>query len=186
LNKLHIGCGTRYLPGFLHVDILSAPHIDHQLSVVDLSIFADGTYDLVYASHVLEHFGRDEVQNVLKEWFRITAPGGVLRLAVPDFAAVVSLYAQEGLRDGKSGLVGLVCGGQRNEYDYHKIIFDESFLTSLLKSVGFTDVRRWDWRATEHAHVDDFSQSYLPHMDKTGGRLMSLNLEATKPHTIDV
>jgi predicted SAM-dependent methyltransferase len=171
----------RHIPGFVHVDILDAPHIDHQCLVTDFSIIPDNTFDLVYASHVLEHFGRHEVQNVLKEWFRVTAPQGVIRLAVPDFAAVVAFYAQEGLRDGKSGLVGLVCGGQRNEYDFHKIIFDEPFLTSLLKSVGFVNVRRWDWRTTEHAHIDDFSQSYIPHLDKANGQLMSLNLEATKP-----
>ncbi len=171
----------RYIPGFTHVDVLDAPHIDHQCSVDDFSIFADNSFGLVYASHVLEHFGRHEVQPVLNEWFRIAAPGGTLRLAVPDFEAVVKLYSQEGLRDGKSGLVGLVCGGQRNEYDFHKIIFDEPFLTYLLKTAGFTDVRRWDWRTTEHAHIDDYSQSYIPHMDKENGHLMSLNLEARKP-----
>jgi hypothetical protein len=28
--------------------------------------------------------------------------------------------------------------------------------------------------------MDDYSQSYLPHMDKENGTLMSLNLEAVK------
>jgi predicted SAM-dependent methyltransferase len=180
LNKLHLGCGMRHIPGFLHVDILDAPHIDVQCSIDDLSRFADGSADLIYASHVLEHFGRHEVVGVLKEWCRVLAPGGVLRIAVPDFAAVVNLYEQEGLKDGQSGLVGLVCGGQRNSYDFHKIIFDEPFLTYLFLSTGFHSVRRWDWRETAHSHIDDFSQSYIPHMDKTHGHLMSLNLEASK------
>ncbi len=170
----------RYLPGFIHVDILNAPHIDVRCSIDDLRQFADGEVDLIYASHVLEHFGRQEVKNVLREWYRVLVPGGTLRIAVPDFAAVVHLYEQEGLKDGQSGLVGLVCGGQRNQYDFHKIIFDEAFLTYLFLSTGFYAVRRWDWRETEHAHIDDFSQSYIPHMDKTHGYLMSLNLEAIK------
>lgn len=178
--KLHLGCGTRNIPGFVHVDIVDAPHIDYRSSVDNLCDFADASVELIYASHVLEHFGRHEVEAVLKGWYRVLAPGGVARIAVPDFAAVVSLYEQEGLKDGLSGLVGLVCGGQRNQYDFHKIIFDEAFLGFLLKKVGFKDVRRWDWRTTEHAHIDDFSQSYIPHMDKQSGRLMSLNLEATK------
>ena len=37
-----------------------------------------------------------------------------------------------------------------------------------------------DWRDTEHSELDDFSQSYLPHMDKDNGKLMSLNIEAVK------
>jgi len=94
---------------------------------------------------------------------------------------VVALYEQEGLQDGQSGLVGLVCGGQRNQYDFHKIIFDEPFLSFLLRKIGFANIRRWDWRTTEHAAIDDFSQAFLPHMDKRNGRLMSLNLEAVKP-----
>lgn len=178
--KLHLGCGTRNIPGFVHVDIVDAPHIDYRSSVDNLCEFADASVELIYASHVLEHFGRHEVEAVLKGWYRVLAPGGVARIAVPDFAAVVALYEQEGLKDGLSGLVGLICGGQRNQYDFHKIIFDEAFLGFVLKKVGFRNIRRWDWRTTEHAHIDDFSQSYIPHMDKQNGRLMSLNLEGTK------
>lgn len=178
--KLHLGCGMRYIPGYKHVDIIDAPHIDYRCSVDNLCDFADGSVDLIYASHVLEHFGRHEVEAVLKGWYRVLRPGGVVRIAVPDFAAVVALYDQEGLQDGFSGLVGLICGGQRNQYDFHKIIFDEPFLSFMLQKIGFKNTRRWDWRSTEHADVDDFSQCYLPHMEKQTGRLMSLNLEATK------
>jgi predicted SAM-dependent methyltransferase len=178
--KLHLGCGMRNIPGFTHVDIIDAPHIDYRCSVDNLCDFADGSVGLIYASHVLEHFGRHEIEAVLRGWYRVLMPEGVLRIAVPDFAAVVALYEQEGLQDGFSGLVGLVCGGQRDQYDFHKVIFDEPFLRFLLKKLGFRDIHRWDWRATEHAHIDDFSQCYLPHMDKQNGRLMSLNLEAIK------
>ncbi len=136
----------------------------------------------VQTTNHVEYFGTllQACGYCLKGCYRVLKPGGVVRIAVPDFVAVVALYAQEGLQDGLSGLVGLVCGGQRNQYDFHKIIFDEAFLTYLLEKIGFKDVRRWDWRATEHAHIDDFSQSYIPHMDKQNGRLMSLNLEAAK------
>jgi hypothetical protein len=46
--------------------------------------------------------------------------------------------------------------------------------------LGFTDVHIWDWKKVEHGSVDDFSQAYLPHMDKESGELMSLNIQATK------
>lgn len=77
-------------------------------------------------------------------------------------------------------MIGLVSGGQRNEYDFHKMVFDEKLLRERLMQVGFISVKRYDWRQTEHSWLDDYSQAYLPHLDKEKGQLMSLNLEAMK------
>ena len=178
--KLHLGCGPRYIPGFVHVDAVPGPCVDIVGLVERLSL-ADASVSLIYASHVLEHFGRYEYKAVLREWFRVLMPGGVLRLSVPDFAACAAIYYESGLVDGLSGLVGLIVGGQRDGYDFHKMIFDEAFLRRDLLDLGFSQVRRWDWRDTEHTGIDDYSQAYLPHMHKEDGRLMSLNLEAVKP-----
>jgi predicted SAM-dependent methyltransferase len=178
--KLHLGCGKRYIPGFVHVDVQPAPHVDHVADVRRLTFAADESADLIYACHVLEHFGRFEYRAVLEEWLRVLKPGGILRLSVPDFAACAALYYEEGLVDGLSGLMGLISGGQRDAFDFHKMIFDEAFLTAELKALGCREVRRWDWRTTEHAAVDDFSQAYIPHLAKDSGRHMSLNLEGLK------
>lgn len=177
--KLHLGCGPRYIPGFIHVDALSAPHVDI-VGPVERLPMDDASATLIYASHVLEHFGRFEYRAVLEEWFRVLKPGGTLRLSVPDFAACAEIYYESGLVDGLSGLVGLIVGGQRDNYDYHKMIFDEAFLRRELLDIGFRTVQRWDWRTTEHVGVDDYSQAYIPHMQKKSGRLMSLNIEAVK------
>jgi len=177
--KLHLGCGPRYIPGFVHIDAQPAPHVNIVGPVEKLPM-DDNTVSLIYASHVLEHFARNQYESVLREWFRVLEPDGILRLSVPDFAACAAIYYENGLADGLSGLVGLIIGGQRNEHDYHKMIFDENFLRSVLLSIGFREVRLWDWRMTEHAHIDDFSQAYIPHLDKEHGKLMSLNIEAVK------
>ena len=178
--KLHLGCGSKFIAGFEHIDSTNHRHLTHCADVRSLPMYANDSVDLIYASHVLEHFGRQDYPNVLREWHRLLKPGGILRLAVPDFAAVAAVYYEQGLVDGLSGLVGLVSGGQRDATDYHKMIFDEALLGRSLLNAGFSSYRRWDWRLTEHAHVDDFSQAYLPHLDKQGGRLMSLNLEGIK------
>jgi predicted SAM-dependent methyltransferase len=178
--KLHLGCGERYIEGFYHIDIKPYAHVNRCASVTDLGFIQTGTVDLIYACHVLEHFGRWEYMGVLTEWFRVLHPGGVLRLSVPDFAKSAAIYYSEGFRDGLTGLVGLIMGGQRHQHDFHKMIFDAEILSRSLKEVGFSSVREWDWRSTEHAEVDDFSQAYLPHMDKNSGTLMSLNLEGIK------
>jgi predicted SAM-dependent methyltransferase len=118
-KKLHLGCGKKILPGFCHIDVLEYDHIDYQSDVRDLAFIPENSAELIYCSHVLEHFGRWEVPAILAEWFRITAPGGILRLAVPDFAACAAIYYEQGLATGLTGLVGLICGGQRDEHDYH-------------------------------------------------------------------
>ena len=92
IRKLHLGCGAKRIPGWFHVDALDFPHVDHRGPVEDLGFIADGTVELIYASHVLEHFGRRTYMDVLREWRRVLRPGGVLRLAVPDFAAAARLY----------------------------------------------------------------------------------------------
>lgn len=179
-NKLHLGCGEKHLPGFYHIDILDFKHIDHQSDVRRLDFIPDDSVQLIYCSHVLEHFGRWEIPGIISEWHRVLVSGGILRLAVPDFSACAQLYYEDGLQDGLTGLVGLICGGQKDDFDFHKMIFDEPSLSKILFDAKFSAVHRWDWRDTEHANVDDYSQAYLPHMDKQHGRLMSLNLEAVK------
>ena len=175
LPKLHLGCGERHIPGFVHVDIRPLPHVDVVSGLASLPMFADGSVELVYASHVLEHFGRHEAQAVLSEWHRVLRPGGLLRLAVPDFGQLVRIYQTGGNLDE---ILGPLVGRQDHPHNYHYNVFDRPRLTRLLEAAGFHDVHEWDWRTTEHASVDDFSQAYLPHMQKNTGTLISLNLEA--------
>ena len=177
VNRLHLGCGKRYIPGWHHVDLLDFSHVDRIGPVERLAHIESDSIELIYACHVLEHFGRYEVFDVVSEWYRVLAPEGVLRVGVPDFGAATRYYLDHGdIRD----VLGLIMGGQTTAYDYHKVIFDETSLGELLADVGFQCIRRYDWRATDHAWLDDFSQAYLPHLDKDSGTLVSLNVEAVK------
>lgn len=176
--KLHLGCGKKYIEGFRHIDAVPYDHIDFVTNIDRLPMIESGSVTLIYASHVLEHFQRRAVPDVLTEWHRVLSPNGILRLAVPDFEACARLYAA-----GKATLqqvIGPLIGGQTYLYNFHYNVFDRSTLTGLLLQAGFREVRPWDWRQTEHSHIDDFSQAYLPHMDKENGTLISLNLEAVK------
>ena len=176
--KLHLGCGMRYIEGFKHVDIIPADHIDVTTSIDDLSMIGTNEVELIYACHVLEHFKRRALTRVLKEWIRVLRPGGTLRLAVPDFEAMSKLYVAGTATLDE--LQGPLVGGQTYLYNFHYSIFDFTMLRCELEAAGFVNARRYDWKATEHADVDDFSQAYLPHMDKANGTLISLNVEADK------
>ncbi len=177
--KLHLGCGKKYIDGFKHVDLQDFEHIDYKTSVDNLYFAKDNTIDLIYAAHILEHFGRNEYKDVLKEWYRVLKPNAILRISVPSFEAVIKYYLDKG--NNLNLLLGFLVGGQKiGEYDYHKMVFDKKLLTNVLEDIGFTSTRDYDWRKTEHNNIDDFSQAYLPHMDKDNGLLMSLNIEAIK------
>lgn len=176
-KKLHLGCGSKYIPGFTHIDIINFPHIDIQSSVDKLPMFEDSSIDLIYACHVLEHFGRKDYKNVLAEWCRILKKGGTLRVTVPDFDALVEVYRETG---DLNLILGPIIGGQTYVYNFHYMVFNEKILTQALLEAGFSTVGKYSWRDVEHADVDDYSQAYIPHMDKENGRLISLNIEAVK------
>lgn len=175
-KKLHIGTGKNYLPGFTNVDIFSSVRADVYADMTALP-FDRGSFDLLYASHVLEHCNRLMVLATLSHWRDLLRDDGVLRIAVPDFAKCVEWYMKGG---GLPSITGLLWGGQNHPKNNHFIGFDEETLSSDLHKIGFNNVRRWDWRRTEHSEFDDYSQSFLPHLDKERGLLMSLNLEAVK------
>tara|TARA_R110000796_G_scaffold129053_1_gene244723 strand:- start:632 stop:1174 length:543 start_codon:yes stop_codon:yes gene_type:complete len=177
LIKLHIGCGNKKIKRFINIDSRDLPWVDIVADATNLLMFEKGTVDLIYCSHILEHFGRHKYQDVLKHWISLLKKGGALRISVPNFEAIVEHYLKH---KDLSKLVGLLYGGQTYPENYHYYAWDFQSLKEDLEKLGMSEVRCYDWRKTEHSSMDDFSQSYLPHMDKGNGMLMSLNVEAIK------
>jgi SAM-dependent methyltransferase len=182
--KLHLGCGKRYIPGFTHVDLADFPHIDYNHNIRTLPMFEDDSTNLIYACHCLEYFDRIEAVEVLKEWRRVLKPGGIVRLSVPDLWALMEVYKRT---QDESLIMGPLFGrwvikepGGIEHTIYHCTAYDVFALGDVLKLAGFRNDRRWDWRTTEHSEYDDYSQAYLPHLDREHGKLISLNMEATK------
>ena len=175
-TKLQIGPGKVYFPDWENVDIFTIHYADAYGCAMNLP-YPASTFELIYASHVLEHINRNMILTTLHHWKNLLKPGGTLRLAVPDFDAVCNYYMAT---KDVSKVMGLLYGGQQYLLDRHCITFTHASLTESLELVGFKNVREWDWRQVEHSAYDDYSQAYLPHMDKENGRLMSLNLEADK------
>ena len=180
-----MGCGKRYIPGFVHVDLDDFAHIDARHEISSLPMFKDNTADLIYCCHAFEYFDREEANDVLREWARALKVGGTLRLAVPDFEAIVKVYRKYKDLEHR-GILGPLYGRMEittprgKTYIYHKTAYDFPSLKKLLEDSGYTNVRRYDWRNTVHKNYDDASQAYIPHMDKEHGMLISLNVEADK------
>jgi predicted SAM-dependent methyltransferase len=175
--KIHIGCGTVKIPEYMNVDIRYLPNVD----VVDngkyLRKFVGERIEAIYACHVLEHFSRWDITSILKRWYDLLMPDGLLFLAVPDFASISEYYQRT---KDMSSLIGLLYGGQDYDENFHHICWDFNTLSLELKKAGFVSITRYDWRTSEFAQVDDYSKSYLPHKDFQNGMLMSLNVRASK------
>ena len=177
--KINMGCGWRdFGKDWIHIDGGDYSHLDSH-DIFNLP-FDDDSVDLIYASHIIEYFNRTEVKDVLSEWIRVLKPNGKLRLAVPNFEEMVTLYLDGDIE--LSGILGPLYGQMPmgKETIYHRTTYDYLSLEKLLVELGMKDIKKWNWRRTSHSEFDDHSQAYIPHMDKNNGKLISLNLEATK------
>jgi predicted SAM-dependent methyltransferase len=85
-RRLNLGCGHDKREGWLNAD--SFPECEPDL-MLDIEAtpwpFEAGAFDHVLMKHVLEHVGADfkVFQAVMRELYRVIAPGGVLEVHVP-------------------------------------------------------------------------------------------------------
>ena len=128
--KLNLGGGLRDpVEGFIVVDRC----IGTEVFPLD---WPDECADEIRASHVLEHFGKAETLDVLKEWVRVLKPGGTIKIAVPDVNAIFANPTHPHFE-------GYLMGGQSDENDYHKAIFTEAKLRALMTAAGLVDIFPW-------------------------------------------
>ncbi len=168
---LHIGCGNVILPRpFENLDTRPLEGVDHISEAFPLP-FEDNVFDLVYSSHVLEHFKKANTQAIVNEWVRVLKPEGIIRLSVPSLEALIKIYEISG---DMECIIGPLMGGQTYDQNFHYNMFDKKRLTSYLENAGCEAVHTWDYRRTSHSKFFDFSQATTLEIP------ISLNLEARK------
>lgn len=84
-KRLNLGCGTDRKDGWINLDSADIPGVDvvHDIEKLPLP-FTDESFSEILCQDVLEHV---EYIPVLKELYRILAPGGELNIRVPHFTA---------------------------------------------------------------------------------------------------
>ena len=171
---MKVAIGTEiYRDGWTNVN-LQEKHPHDVIADVRNLPFLENSVDLVYMSHVLEHFRyriKGGVTDVLDELFRVTAPGGKVQIGVPDMPTMCRLYlATEGA--DRIHIMRVIMGGQIDATDEHLTCFDETLLASYLFHAGYRHVKR----VTDFGHFKDDCTTL-----KINDIPISLNMEATKP-----
>jgi predicted SAM-dependent methyltransferase len=171
-RRLHIGGKVRS-PGWEVINALPGPNVDHLGNANDLSRFAEHSFEVVYASHVVEHFDyRDELHNTLCEWLRVLKPGGAIEISVPDLEVLAGLILDKSLPIiDHFKVMMMMFGGHVDAYDHHKVGLTAEILGSFLLNAGFVDVQR----VGRFGYFEDTSEMSF------AGRSISLNMRARKP-----
>jgi SAM-dependent methyltransferase len=89
---LNLGCGVRRHPDWINVDAHARVDgiLEHDLRRP--LPFPDNTFKVVYHSHTLEHFDAEQGRRLMRECHRVLAPGGVVRVVVPDLEQIARDY----------------------------------------------------------------------------------------------
>lgn len=92
MDCLNLGCGKRFNPSWININFNSTGEgvIAHDLSKG--IPFPDASFDVVYHSHLLEHFSQAAGKLFLQECYRVLRPQGILRVVVPDLEQIARTY----------------------------------------------------------------------------------------------
>ena len=127
LRVLEIGAGPKpqakkLLPDTfietMDIDPQYKPTYLHDAATIPQELY--GKFDLVFASHVLEHFPWYETHNVLVEWRKALRVGGELHVLVPSLE-----WAAEQILSGhpSKAINGHLYAGSQTQWDVHKAGF---------------------------------------------------------------
>lgn len=169
-NRLNLGCSDTPLRGYLNADARVECNPDIVTNANQLP-FPDNTFDLIRASHILEHFHPHQTEDVLREWLRVLKPGGYLVVCVPHHTRLSwrSILSPHNLPfPWVSGLFALDLPPEFR----HQNVFTPHSLKRILQHVGFTSPCPLNWRCEDPARQFIFDNSCSPY---------SLNLSCQKP-----
>lgn len=130
--RLHLGSGPERLRGWTNVDLYFPAEL-----CLDLRTplpFPDGSVDVIYSQHFLEHLDHAAGLRLLAECARVLKPGGWLRISTPDLEGHARAYV-----DGE--LTAEAFNRALRDHD-HLYLYDQAELQAALCDAGLVDVRR--------------------------------------------
>jgi hypothetical protein len=149
--RLNLGCGDKILPGYVNIDLVDerAGHKPDIICDLHKLTLPDEYADEAMAIHVVEHFWRWEVVDILKEWRRVLKPGGRIILECPNLlsaCAEVMKNPEMASGPGKEGQRSMwVLYGDPSWKDplmCHRWAYTPASLGAVMREAGFVDIRQ--------------------------------------------
>jgi len=146
-----ISCRCAKIDGYSRVIMADVRHLP----------FDDHSVDEIYASHLLEHFGVNDIIPLLREWLRVMRKGGTLTIRVPNMRAIANAYAAEEkhhvtevasvVQVGIWRYFSQIWGLQTGSGQFHKSGSDKESLNAILGGIG---ISRRNYRFTTSKRFD--------------------------------
>ena len=156
VRKLQIGAGVSNKPGWLNTDIEPSAGQAY-LDATQRFPLPDRSFQYVYSEHVIEHLTYEEGLVMLKESYRILAPGGEVRIATPNLIKFVELFGSAktkeiqdfikmkhewGVWPQTSDPESYMLNQQLREWG-HQFVYSPKLLRGRLETVGFSNIREF-------------------------------------------
>lgn len=102
MKLLNLGCGSRYHKDWINLDFKSNSQYVIEYDLRTSLPFDNESVDVIYTSHVLEHFSKCFAPKFLQECYRILKPQGIIRVIVPDLEQLMRNYIKflDGAKNG--------------------------------------------------------------------------------------
>lgn len=178
--KLHLGCGTKKLEGWINIDSVAALQPDLVCDISQPLPYEDQTADEVLAEDLLEHFDKYLRFVVFYEWVRVLKVGGTVTLQVPDFKKILRKY----FKFGYDNFVDFIFGENMWEsktyighFGNHKWGYSKETLSAFVQLFGVKTVSietkglnlYFVGEKTEHMTYQDLDQiEIFSHANKFG------------------
>jgi SAM-dependent methyltransferase len=150
--RLNLGCGDKLLDGYVNVDVVEARagmRPDVICDLHDLAPFDDASAEEILSVHVVEHFWRWEIADVLREWVRVLQPGGRMIVECPNILSACRTfienpgeYAHQDQRGQRTMWVFYGDPHWKDPLMIHRWGYTPESLQALMTEAGLRDVRQ--------------------------------------------
>jgi len=148
-RRLELGAGPHPQAGYIHLDVdWGSNHLEGIAPAWNLP-FPDGWAQELVAIHMFEHIHPRDVARTLAEWRRVLAPGGQVRIHVPNAGGLMERFLTVAPPDKWrfiNALLGMYGGPETSSPQQiasaadHQLLLDWPLMQSLFEESGFIDV----------------------------------------------
>jgi predicted SAM-dependent methyltransferase len=168
--QIGTGTGLNAMEGWLNTDFIPRTTKLVFLDAKKRFPLEDGTLDYIFSESMFYALEYSEGIKMLRECFRTLKPGGKIRIATVDFAALIGLYKKKDKTEFEKRFIPYSMEIHVKMPDIHqhqevfiinnyfrawgsKFIYDYEVLSDVMTQVGFTNITRHQLRKSDDKNL---------------------------------